>query len=136
MKTTDVSFAHILLDAARMGGNLAHACELNESHASLYKGRSEIELANFAPHIFSLTNKLTFVNWILETGWGNSWGVFLQSAAPNNELFRHFRQFLMIILESGEEAYFRFYDPRVLRVFCLLVMPPNCASSSDQWSIL
>jgi hypothetical protein len=33
------------------------------------------------------------------------------------EIRHHFRKFLMVQIENGQEVYFRFYDPRVLREF-------------------
>ena len=36
---------------------------------------------------------------------------------------RHFRQFLRVRDEAGREFFFRFYDPRVLRVYL-----PTCNS--------
>ena len=58
-----------------------------------------------------------FTEWILNSGWGKSWGIFVQSEASLSELQRHFRKFLMVYDEDGNPLYFRFYDPRVLRVY-------------------
>ena len=32
-------------------------------------------------------------------------------------MYKHFRKFLIVQAEDGMELYFRFYDPRVLRIF-------------------
>ncbi len=40
------------------------------------------------------------------------------------DLHRHFRHFLIVKDESGRKLYFRFYDPRVLRVFL-----PTCTKT-------
>lgn len=106
-----------------MGAHMAHARAMTPQHTSLYKGDSEKDLADFAPYIFSLNRGNDLVSWLLEAGWGNSWGVFLQTTEPGSALVRHFRQFLMVTLDTGEEAYFRFYDPRVLRAFL-----PTCST--------
>jgi hypothetical protein len=37
------------------------------------------------------------------------------------EVRKHFRHFLMVKLADGRDAYFRFYDPRVLRAYL-----PSC----------
>ena len=108
---------YILLDAARMVGNLLEAKELNKNHSSLYKGRSEEDLADVAPYLFSLEKGSDFENWYLENGWGDSWGVVLHSTFAFEETFKHFRKFLLVKTEDEEELYFRFYDPRVLRIF-------------------
>src|SRR5512140_2233253 len=51
--------------------------------------------------------------------WGNSWGIYLTSAASLPDLRKHFRHFLMAEIEGegGKSFYFRFYDPRVLRTY-------------------
>jgi hypothetical protein len=108
---------HLLLDAARMKTNMALAKELNPNHSSLYKGRSEEALADFAPYMFSFSAENQFDSWFLEKGWGNSWGVLLASSAADAEVYRHFRKFLLVPTDEGKQVYFRFYDPRVLRVF-------------------
>lgn len=108
---------HIVLDAARMGPALATAQELTDKYSSLYKGRSEEHLAAVAPYLFSATDQPTFTNWLVEQGWGQSWGVYLESAALPTEVYRHLRKFLLVRTETGQELYFRFYDPRVLRQF-------------------
>jgi hypothetical protein len=40
------------------------------------------------------------------------------------ELYKHFRRFLTVNTEDGQKLYFRYYDPRVLRVFL-----PTCDSA-------
>lgn len=108
---------HLLLDAARMKTNMALAKTLNPNHSSLYKGRSEEALADFAPYMFSFSAENQFNSWFLACGWGNAWGVMVKSSAPDPEVYRHFRKFLMVPTDEGKQVYFRFYDPRVLRVF-------------------
>ena len=33
------------------------------------------------------------------------------------DCWKHFRKFLIVKTEDGKELYFRFYDPRVLKIF-------------------
>lgn len=108
---------YILLDAAKMEGNLYEARQRNTDHASLYRGRAEEELADVAPYLFKLEPGSEFEQWYLENGWGQSWGIPFYSAHSFEEVFTHFRKFLLVKTEVGEELYFRFYDPRVLRIF-------------------
>jgi len=56
--------------------------------------------------------------------WGNSWGCFVWALADFKALRRHFRRFLMVEDERAKRMYFRFYDPRVLRVFL-----PTCTTA-------
>ena len=53
----------------------------------------------------------------MEKGWGKSWGVYLTSDWPLPALRNFLRQFLMVSLPDGKQVYFRFYDPRVLRLY-------------------
>ena len=116
---------YILLDAARMGNTIEDAKQMNKQFDSLYRGRSEESLAVVAPYIFSFAAQTDFGKWFFEKGWGDSWGILIQSSYPMNELHRHFRKFLIVGTEDNQELYFRFYDPRVLRIFL-----PTC--STDQ----
>lgn len=112
-----VLLTHALLDAARMLDALETAQQLNPAHDSLYRGRSEEALAMVAPYLFSCEDGTAFADWLASAGWGNSWGVYLYAEASPAELHRHFRKFLLVQTEDGQELYFRFYDPRVLRIF-------------------
>jgi len=53
----------------------------------------------------------------MEHGWGNSWGIPFRSTYEMPDLHKHFRKFLKVDTEDGQQMYFRFYDPRVLRIF-------------------
>lgn len=86
-------------------------------YISLYKGRREEPIWDAAPYLVRCDADSQLFQWILEKGWGNSWGIFLISAAALEALCAHFQQFLLIKTEDDREFYFRFYDPRVLRVF-------------------
>jgi len=108
---------YILLDAARMGNTIDEAKELNPAFDSLYRGRSEESLAVVAPYLFLFQHKTEFINWYMEKGWGDSWGILIKSSYPFDELHKHFRKFLIVGTEDNQQLYFRFYDPRVLRIF-------------------
>ena len=107
----------ILLDAARMGALIEEARLRSKVNDCLYRGQSEAALSGVAPHLFQYAHTTDFARWYLTSGWGDSWGVLLKSSWPFTELHKHFRKFLLIKAEDGQELYFRFYDPRVLRLF-------------------
>ena len=108
---------YILLDAARMELNIEEAKKLNPEFLCLYRGKSEQDLECVAPYIFTFKQNTAFANWYYENGWGDAWGILLNSAYSLEDLYKHFRKFLMVQTEDKEELYFRFYDPRVLRIF-------------------
>lgn len=83
----------------------------------LYRGALEPDMAEVAPYLVQLKLEAPFTEWVLTEGWGKHWGIFVLSAAPMVAVRRHFRTFLMVKNPEGKQLYFRFYDPRVLRVF-------------------
>ncbi len=110
---------HLLLDAARMNSFMDEARELNPEHASLYRnkrGADEI-LPEVAPFLFSFPYSADFTDFVIDKGWGDSWGLWVESKVGFDALYDHFRRFLMVQTEEGKKLYFRFYDPRVLRIF-------------------
>jgi hypothetical protein len=112
-----LNIPHIILDAARMGEKIGKAKELNPDFCSLYHGMSEQSLASVAPYLFPFDPQTEFGKWYMQNGWGDSWGILVYSESDLKSLVKHFRHFLMVKKEDGEQLYFRFYDPRVLRVF-------------------
>ena len=115
---------YCLLDAARVGPELLECLAKSVSHDSLYRGRSEELLKEVAPYIAELKPGSEFDEWVFSKGWGDNWGVFIKSRDSLETLWKHFRKFLLVRDEKGTEMYFRFYDPRVLRIFL-----PSCSES-------
>ena len=107
----------ILLDSAKTAKIMENAKKLNPTHQSLYKGSAEEDLADVSPYLFSYQKGSEFYNWYSENGWGDSWGVIVKSEFLFEETYRHFRKFLMVKTEDDQQLYFRFYDPRVVRIF-------------------
>lgn len=108
---------YCLLDAARMDEAMLQAKDLNDEHHCLYEGDSEQFLNSVAPFLFSFNPGEEFSRWLIEEGKGQSWGILFESKAEPLQIYRHLRKFLIIKNEDEKELYFRFYDPRVLRVF-------------------
>jgi hypothetical protein len=91
---------------------------------SLYDGFQGQLLEEYAPYLVRLPADSSVLEVLAHEGWGRSWGVCLRSARPFKEVRRHFRRFLIVEEEeTKEELYFRFYDPRVLRVFLPICTP-------------
>lgn len=108
---------YVILDAARDIKILALLMQSKEEYQSLYDGVEGAKLAQFAPYLVRLQKDSLFLGSLLLEGWGNSWGVYLTCAGEFQEVRRHLRHFLEVTLPDGKQVYFRFYDPRVLRVF-------------------
>jgi hypothetical protein len=54
---------------------------------------------------------------LLTLGWGRAWGIFIQSDDSIRTLRRHLRTLLRVKDEAGRYLLFRYYDPRVLRIY-------------------
>jgi hypothetical protein len=106
-----------ILDAARDQKVLVSLRICHQHYQSLYEGPKGEELAEFAPYLAELPSNSALIETLVREGWGKSWGIFLTSASSFKEVRRHFRHFLLVQVEDGRELYFRFYDPRVLRIF-------------------
>jgi len=107
-----------ILDAARDPIVHLRIYECPEQKQSLYEGPEAIRLSFVAPYLIALPKRTPFLEQLVREGWGNSWGVYLTCDRPFEEVRRHLRHFLTVELEGKpEKVLFRFYDPRVLRMF-------------------
>jgi len=95
-------------------------------HICLYRGELDPELAATAPYLVQLEAETEFTEWLIR-GWGQHWGIFALAQADMRTLRSHFRQFLMVYGPAGQPLYFRYYDPRVLRVYL-----PTCNPEETQ----
>lgn len=108
---------YAVLDGASvhdLPGNLAR---FDSEHVCLYRGELAPDILHVAPHLVRLERDAPITDWLLSNGWGNHWGIFAVSSLDLNALRRHFRTFLMVYGPDGESLYFRYYDPRVLRIY-------------------
>ena len=74
------------------------------------------KLGRVAPYLIRFRAKSPFRQWWFEQ-WGHSVGILVEATVNMTELRRHFRTLLMVSGPQRKRYYFRFYDPRVLRVF-------------------
>lgn len=107
---------YAVIDACGAPSVPGRAEELGDHRAvSLYKGRAEEERWAIAPYLFAVDG-VTF-DWITSELWGTPWGFLVVADDSLEALRHHFRRFLTVKTPAGEEWYFRFYDPRVLRKY-------------------
>jgi hypothetical protein len=83
----------------------------------LFDGELHPTLAAAAPYIVALDPDESATLGLLARAWGNAWGLFVTASLPIEPLRRHFRRFLRVADEDGRQLLFRYYDPRVLRVY-------------------
>jgi len=108
--------ASLLFDAAAAAERQDEALKLGAHHQSFYKGDKDENRAA-SPYLFELRAATALSEWYFRQGWGQAWGLLVTSDAPFEEVYKHFRKFLMVKRENGQRLYFRFYDPTVLRIF-------------------
>lgn len=108
---------YAVLDGASIPGLLERLDDEEPEFACLYRGELEPELAEVAPYLVQLEPDSAFTEWLLSKGWGKHWGIFAATGADLAATRRHFRTFLMVKSPDRSQLYFRFYDPRVFRVY-------------------
>ena len=108
---------HVILDSARDTRIHSRLAESGIEAVSLFRGDKARELADVAPYLVELHREDSFSDWLFTYGWGNSWGILIESPAGLKELGRHFQGFVMVYDPRGKPLYFRYYDPRVFRVY-------------------
>ncbi len=108
---------YAILDGASVEGLLEHLEQDHPEHVCLYRGELAPDLAECAPYLVRIEPDQPFTEWVLGEGWGKHWGIFAVAPADMKAMRKHFRTFLMVKDPDGKQLYFRYYDPRVLRVY-------------------
>ncbi len=83
----------------------------------LYRGELIPELARVAPYQVVLERESPFTAWVLQQGWGRHWGIFALSPVEWRPMREHLCGLVMAYDPDFQPLYFRYYDPRVLRVY-------------------
>lgn len=93
---------------------------------SLFHGELSRELIDVAPYFFAVRAGAPLMGRWAEAR-GKNLGILLDSAAPAEELFRHLREMFVARDATGQEYFFRYYDPRVLRAYLPSCTPAELA---------
>ena len=113
----------MILDAAR-DERIYRAIERTQQDSCcLFAGRLTYAMKHVAPYLIEADKEERLTRLVLEKGWGDAWGVFLQSSFSLETLRIHFRKFLRVKDQAGQVLLFRYYDPRVLRVYLPTCLP-------------
>jgi len=119
---------YAVLDAARDRAVLDTLRTHADLYHSLYDGPDGERLEVVAPYLVELAPGSPLTEALVRRHWGKSWGVFLHSGGDFKAVRKHLRRFLTVEDEKGKKSYFRFYDPRVLRLF----LPTCTRDEADQ----
>jgi len=117
-----------VLDGASAPDLLDRLDTLRPEYACLYRGALKPDMAEVAPYLVRLEQGAEFIRWVLEEGWGKHWGILALAPANLIEMRRHFRKLTIVDDPEGDPLLFRFYDPRVLRVYLPTCGPRELAA--------
>jgi hypothetical protein len=106
-----------LVDAARDSGVLQLLDKSDVPYACLYKGQAAATYRAYAPYLLQLDRKSQTLERLLLNAWGSGVCYFFGSTHPPEAVHTHLRKFLFVELPDQRRAYFRFYDPRVMRAY-------------------
>jgi hypothetical protein len=115
---------YAVLDGAAIPDLPGKLWELEPKFECLYLGALEPDIAQVAPYLVCLEQHCLFTVWLLKNAPERNWGVFAVSSADLHEVRHHFRRMLTVHDERGRPMAFRFYDPRVFRMYL-----PTCTDS-------
>ena len=96
-------------------------------YVCLYRGQLEPDLASVAPYLVHLHSDTPLTQWLIQNGWGEHWGIYALSDTDLTAMRKHFRKFLTVHDSDGKPLLFRYYDPRVLRLYL-----PTCNAEELQ----
>ncbi|PCC71553.1 protein of unknown function [Nannocystis exedens] len=115
---------YAIVDAARSDRALQLLEESVDAYASLYDGEQGRAYDDVAPYLVQLRGDSGLLQRLVDEGWGDAWGIYVESGRDFATVRRHFRQFLMVEAEGeAHRLFFRFYDPRVLHAFAATITP-------------
>jgi hypothetical protein len=92
-------------------------------HTCLLGGPLSPELEVAAPYLVRLEYGNAKTQKFLTQAAGKNWGVYLKTDWRLDDLKDHLRGLLVVRDTGGNELFFRYYDPRVLRLFL-----PTCTA--------
>jgi hypothetical protein len=82
----------------------------------LFQGEAAEYMGDVAPYLIPIDPGSEYLESWAER-WDRNVGILLTSFADPLKLFRHLREIFVVKDEEGQEYFFRYYDPRVLRAF-------------------
>ncbi|HMF54945.1 MAG TPA: DUF4123 domain-containing protein [Pyrinomonadaceae bacterium] len=113
----DTRSVYAVLDGASVPDLRMKLYEHQPECICLFPGDLKPDMAEVAPYLIHLQIDAEFTNWVIENGWGNHWGIFALSRGEMRDMRNHFRRFLTVHTSEGRPMRFRYYDPRVMRMY-------------------
>ncbi|AAO57317.1 MULTISPECIES: DUF4123 domain-containing protein [Pseudomonas] len=113
-----MSRVYLLLDAALINDlaqRLLHMKEFARCQP-LYVNTAYETLADCGPMLVEVTSNIPLQE-MFKQQWRDDSGIWLESAAKESELIEHLRSLVHVQLDSGVTVLFRYYDPRITRLW-------------------
>lgn len=120
--------SYLLLDAAAAPEIATYAMAFPEPASCLFDGAAYDDLADVAPWVIQIDPFGDVLDWYLDKGWGQNWGVFVQTALPLARLKTRLKSHLYVSSEDQGKMFFKFYRPRTLRDYLHAFEPEQLAS--------
>ncbi len=117
MPPSDSPALYGIIDTARDERLLPAIRALAPDARCLFDDPVDPALAEAAPWVVPMAPGDRFMAWWRQHGIGQAWGIAATATADMPTFRRHLKKCLRAQLPGGSVVYFRFYDPRVLRVF-------------------
>jgi len=113
------SCTHLILDTAQpeMREQWYRRSPHSGDEALLYIGTPLAHLTAVSPIVARTSASDPFLHWVTTQRPNLRWGLLLESQASSQQLAEHFRHWLTILNDQGDEVLWRFYDPAVLPYF-------------------
>ena len=91
-------------------------CHYGQEIKSLFEGAMADAAADVAPYLVPIDPASGYLEtWACH--WGRNAGILLASSAEPAQLHAHLREIFVVQDEQGQQYFFRYYDPRVLRAY-------------------
>lgn len=107
----------MIVDGARDRSVYGTLLDSYLDYSCLYHGDIPPELEIAAPYLVQLEYDDSYSTKLLQRAWGDSWGILLKCDSGVDTLRRHLRTLLTVRDQTGNFLLFRYYDPRVLRIY-------------------
>ena len=107
-----------IIDGASANG-LQSQLKINPCESCcLFSGELPPELHKAAPFLIKFEHPDPLLAWLLQ-GWGKHYGIYatVVKTIGFKAVRKHFRTFLLVDAPDQSKMYFRYYDPRILRVY-------------------
>lgn len=119
---------YAVVDPAREPSVLDWLNDVRLPYQCLFQGEKAKTLAEEAPYLVHFGQDTGALRKLVETHHDGAAVTYLVSDAPFYVMRRHLRRIQMVQTDDDETLFFRYYDPRIARVFL-----PTCDEVQIRW---